>query len=175
MTATRSGSRADDIPHATIEAARGGDQSAFAIVVHRWAMPLAAYLQLAADDASTREELLRDAFMQAWQRIPDLKLAEQLDVWLLRIAQAAATRQLRATASRGRAPGLWADAAELLALRPLLELPRPHREVLTLRYLFGTPAARLPMMLGVASRQVGEWERDGLAALAVDLGTARAA
>ena len=175
MTAARTDPRAAEIPHATIEAARAGDQSAFAIVVHRRAQPLAAYLQLAADDATTQEALLRDAFVEAWQRLPDLKQVGQLDVWLLRLAHDAATRQLRATASRGRAPGLWADRAELLRVRPLLELPRPHREVLSLRYLFGKPAAQLPSVLGVSATQVAEWERDGLGALAVDLGAARAA
>ncbi|MFD5590684.1 RNA polymerase sigma factor [Streptomyces griseorubiginosus] len=85
---------ADDV----LRAARAaeGDEDAFAVLVHRHAPSL---VQLAARLLGTRtaaENVVRDAFLDAWRRLPEFQGCSSFGTWIRRIATARCLNALRA-------------------------------------------------------------------------------
>jgi RNA polymerase sigma-70 factor (ECF subfamily) len=132
-----------------VEAARAGDRTAYSILVRRHQAALHRHLVrmvLSPDDAL---DLTQEAFVRAWQALPQFEPGAQFRTWLFRIASNAALDLIRRrktvefvplddafeAADPAAGPERQAEAAqELRGLEAALARLTPeHREVLLLR------------------------------------------
>ncbi len=133
---------------AVVEAARGGDQHAFAVLYQQTVRPVAAYaglFQLAAND---RDAAITRTFVRAWRDLPLLDDAAHFELWLLRLTH----DELRA-------------AADVEERSPLARLSRAHREALCLRYFFGQTLEQLAGGLDCSPDEAAALDRQALEAL----------
>ncbi len=90
-----------------VNAARAGDQRAFRQLVEVHTRPLHRVCQRILGDASLAEDVLQDAFLNAWRGLPRFDGRSAFGSWLHRIAVNAALVQLRK-----RRPELSMDVTE---------------------------------------------------------------
>ncbi|MDR3618453.1 MAG: sigma-70 family RNA polymerase sigma factor [Paludisphaera borealis] len=139
-----------------------GDRGAFAALVarHERAVWATAWRILRDDHAAA--DASQEAFLQAFNRLGDLRRSERFGVWLLRIARRESIRMARRRArepsrsldeaeadpSQDHFPStrLSADAEDLLAA--VARLPEHERLVVALHYLDGRPVAEVAVALG---------------------------
>lgn len=147
--------------------ARAGDLDAFAEIVRRHEHRLRAVLLRILDDARDVEEVVQDAFVQAWRNLDSYRGDASLFTWLYRIGVNAAMARTR----RRRPLTVDASAIEDLAAeeRPdhlpesaalgrdlrqrivaaLGELPYEYREAVVLRDVAGLSNAEVADALGI--------------------------
>jgi RNA polymerase sigma-70 factor (ECF subfamily) len=169
--------KATDMSNARLERARKGDPEAFAEVFEELRPSVFAVASRVAgpDDA---EDVTMQAFLRAWQALPEFQGRASLKSWLYRIAYNCALDQVR---RRRRSPevqlapadGDAADAADPLeelpdehtaapsarleagetqahVRRALARLPDEHRVALELRYSDGLSYAEIAAATGVS-------------------------
>ena len=62
-----------------------GDDQAFAVLVRRYQSPLYRHAWRLTQDRRTAEDVVQEAFLTAWRRLPSLERAESFRSWLYQI------------------------------------------------------------------------------------------
>ncbi|MGI3784766.1 MAG: RNA polymerase sigma factor [Janthinobacterium lividum] len=62
-----------------------GDDNAFAVLVRRYQAPLFRHAWRLTQDRRTAEDVVQEAFVTAWRRLPTLERAESFRSWLYQI------------------------------------------------------------------------------------------
>jgi RNA polymerase sigma-70 factor (ECF subfamily) len=146
-----------DADSALVDAARRGDRHAFEALYRRhagWLLPV--LWRLAGGDRGRAEDWLQDAFVQAWQRLHQLRNDTAFPAWLKRLAVNLALGDQR----RGRlalanempepaAPEPPWPAADLDLERAIVGLPERARQVLVLFHLAGLGHAEIGEAMGI--------------------------
>jgi RNA polymerase sigma-70 factor, ECF subfamily len=94
--------RVDEADVADVRASLGGDGAAFARLVGRHQQAVAALMARFTRDRGTREQLVQDAFVEAWRSLPGWSGRAAFAAWLRTIATRVGYRFWREQA-RGRA------------------------------------------------------------------------
>jgi RNA polymerase sigma-70 factor (ECF subfamily) len=150
----------DDIAH-LVEAARGGDRSAFGELYTRFARMVHGIL-LARGARWDVDDLVQDVFMIAMQRIATLRDSGAFGGWLAAIARNRATDHFR------RAPQtievaltdevggrMDPDRTEALAALAVIQtLPEAYRETLVLRLVEGMTGPEIAARTGLTPASV---------------------
>lgn len=132
-----------------VQSAREGDKGAFSMLVRRHQRPLYRYLVRMLGSPDDAMELTQEAFVRAWQALPQWQPNARFRTWLFRIANNAALDVLRRRATvafeplddaleplhHGAGPERQAELSqELRELeRALARLAPEHRDILLLR------------------------------------------
>lgn len=150
MTSTAAGPRLEAVEHeAVVEAARGGDHYAFAVLYQQTVRPVAAYSGLLFQlDAEDRDAAVTRTFLRAWRDLPLLDDVARFELWLLRLAH----DELHV-------------AADVEERSPLARLSRTHREALCLRYFFGQTREQVAYGLECSIEEATALDRQALEAL----------
>lgn len=139
-------------------AARDGDRKAFAGLYQRhagWMRPL--LWRLAGGDGGLAEDLLQDSFVQAWQKLEQLREPERFGGWLKQLAVNVALadrRRLKVSGTDEALPQLadieppW-PATDLDLERAVAKLPTRARDVLVLFCLEGFSHQEIAATMGV--------------------------
>lgn len=141
--------RADD----AIVAGRAmdGDVAAFAVLVRRYTPMMRAYSHRMLNASADVDDVVQEAFVTAWQRLPELDEPAKVKSWLMRIVSHKAVDRLRASRpavdiddvdqpapSHSSPPRVAEAKAEVEALGAALrELPDGQRECWVLREIGG--------------------------------------
>lgn len=142
--------------------AADGDTAAFAELVRRHTPLMRAYARRLLPGTADVDDVVQDAFITAWQRLPDLEETASVKSWLMRITSRKAFDRIRGmhpydpiedaevSASEKEAPARVAEAhAGVAALaRALRELPERQRQVWMLREVGGGSYEEIADQLG---------------------------
>lgn len=142
---------------ALVEAARRGDQEAFSALYKAhsgWLFPV--LWRLAGGERGLAEDWLQDTFVQAWNKLDQLREPAAFGGWLKRLAVNVALSERR----RGRlssvdvefeasAPEAPWPAADLDLERAIARLPARARQVLVLFHLSDLGHAEIAEMMGI--------------------------
>lgn len=129
--------------------AADGDTAAFAVLVRRYTPMMRAYARQIMPGTAEVDDVVQDAFVTAWQRLPELQDLGKVKSWLMRITSRKAVDRIRAsrphadiddvdtTAPASAAPPRLAEArAGVAALAEALrDLPDAQRQCWVLREL----------------------------------------
>jgi len=149
---------ADAPPDAVlVEAVRQGTRAAFSELYQRHAGRLMPVLwRLAGGDRGRAEDWLQEAFVQAWQRLDQLRDGNAFGGWLTRLAVNLALGQRRRrhlatveTSCEQAAPEPPWPAADVDLERAIATLPERARQVLVLFHLSGFTHAEIAVLMGV--------------------------
>ena len=144
-----------------VERARSGDQAAFAELVHQVSDTLFGIARRILRDPGLAEDVLQNALVTVWRKLPHLRDPERFDAWAYRIVvhacYAEAPRNRRwATTVRvlpiDRADGT--DDIQSISDRDELErafrtLPLDQRAVFVLHHHVGLPLVAVAEALGI--------------------------
>lgn len=149
----------------TIVAGRAadGDTAAFAVLVRRYTPMMRAYARRILSGTADVDDVVQDAFITAWGRLPNLDDPGRVKSWLMRITSRKAIDRIRATRPQVDleefdlpAPDLSAPARQVEARAgvaalsdALRELPAPQRECWVLREIGGYTYEEIADELGV--------------------------
>ena len=144
-----------------VERARGGDQEAFADLVHQVSDALFGIARRILRDPGLAEDVLQNALVTIWRKLPHLREVDRFDGWAFRILVTACY----ADAPRNRR---WATTVRVLPInraddtddyrsisdRDELErafrlLPLDQRSVFVLHHHVGLPLVAVAEMLGI--------------------------
>jgi len=147
-----------------------GDAEAFDRLVDRYSAPLYSFAARLVRSAEDGEDLVQQAFLNAWQALRGGVRPLRLAPWLFRITRNLCFDHLEkrrpepldeAAAERLRAPERAepeqvAERYQALAdvTHALEAIPAPHREVLLLRELHGFDYASIAAILGISDKAV---------------------
>ena len=160
--------------HAALPRAAGGDHAAYAEVVRASQSTVASIAMAITRDHASSEDIAQEAFLRAWQRLPELRSPDSFLPWLRQITRNLARDHLRAQRLRQAPPGLDVDAALAAAADPapgpagraaadeeaavaadvLDALPEEAREVLLLFYREGQSSRQVASLLGLSDAAV---------------------
>lgn len=149
-----------DSPHGSLEHADDhivagraidGDVAAFAVLVRRYTPMMRAYVRRMLNANADVDDIVQDAFVTAWQRLPELEEPARVKSWLMRIVSRKAVDRIRSTRLHSDIDEVDSPAplhsspdhvvqvrAEVDALAAALEeLPDAQRECWVLRELAG--------------------------------------
>jgi RNA polymerase sigma-70 factor (ECF subfamily) len=153
--------------------ARGGDEDAFAALVHRYTRPLFNFAYRFLGDADDASDIVQQTFFQLFRALPSLDLATSVRPWLYQCARSRCLDRLRrkgalpfsalapvvegATSPVEHIPDpdpLPEAIAERSDLQALLQaaiqaLPLRYREVVVLRYTTDLTFAEIAAALGM--------------------------
>lgn len=144
-----------------VERARSGDQEAFADLVHQVSDTLFGVARRILRDPDLAEDVLQNALVTIWRKLPHLREADRFEGWAYRIVvhacYAEAPRNRRwATTVRviPVEPATDVDDAERIAMRDELEqafrkLPLDQRAVFVLHHHAGLPLVAIAETLGI--------------------------
>lgn len=152
----------EDPDRALVEAAAGGDVSAFERLYRRHVGRVHGTLLRLAAQRAQAEDWTQDTFVRAWQKLPGFRFESAFGSWLYRLAVNTALMGLRAAAARVQgvagedalqsvpeaepaAPGLRLDLAQAVA-----RLPPRARAVLVLHDVEGWTHEEIGAELGIA-------------------------
>jgi RNA polymerase sigma-70 factor (ECF subfamily) len=144
-----------------VERARSGDQEAFADLVHQVSDSLFGVARRILRDPGLAEDVLQNALVTIWRKLPHLREPERFDAWAFRIlvnacyADASRNRRWAATVRVlpvGRAD--LVDDYQAISDRDELErafrrLPLDHRAVFVLHHHVGLPLVAVAETLGI--------------------------
>ena len=144
-----------------VERARSGDQEAFADLVHQVSDTLFGVARRILRDPGLAEDVLQNALVTIWRKLPHLRDVDRFDAWSFRIL----VHACYADASRNRR---WASTVRVLPLeRPdttddfrssddrdeletaFRELPLDQRAVFVLHHHAGLPLVAVAEALGI--------------------------
>lgn len=144
-----------------VERARSGDQQAFADVVHQVSDTLFGVARRILRDPGLAEDVLQNALVTIWRKLPQLRDADHFDAWAFRIL----VNACYADAPRNRR---WASTVRVLPIhradatddfrsiddRDELEsafrrLPLDQRAVFVLHHQVGLPLVAVAETLGI--------------------------
>lgn len=169
-----------DLDRTCMHRMRAGDTRALEELYDRHAPMLYGLVLRIVGRATDAEEVLQDAWMQAWKRVETWDPARgTVAAWLVTLARSRAIDRVRSVASRQRAetaappPETTADADEPAAnatrrqrqerLSAALGTLTPRqREVLELGYFGGFSQSEIAARLGAPLGSVKSWTRQGL-------------
>ena len=144
-----------------VERARSGDQAAFADLVHQVSDTLLGIARGILRDPGLAEDVLQDALVTIWRKLPHLREPERFEAWAYRIlvnACYAAAPQNRRWASTVRILPIDrasnADDVQAVSDRDELErafrkLPLDQRAVFVLHHHAGLPLVAVAEALGI--------------------------
>jgi RNA polymerase sigma-70 factor, ECF subfamily len=144
-----------------VERARSGDQEAFGDLVHQVSDTLFGVARRILRDPGLAEDVLQNALVTIWRKLPHLRDPERFDAWAYRIlvhacyAEAPRSRRWAATVRVlpvERADGT--DAFTAISDRDELErafrsLPLDQRAVFVLHHHVGLPLVEVAESLGI--------------------------
>lgn len=108
-----------------IEAARGGDQSAFAEIVRHYRSRVYGAALHITGSHSDAEDVAQEAFVRAYRGLPDFDGRAQLFTWLYRITVNTALNYMRSHSRRRRLARAGSERVELHGGRPEAPGSRP--------------------------------------------------
>ena len=144
-----------------VERARSGDQEAFADLVHQVSDTLLGVARRILRDPGLAEDVLQNALLTIWRKLPHLRDAERFEGWAFRILVRACyadapTNQRWASAIRVLHTDEASDVndIQMIADRDELEqafrrLPLEHRAVFVLHHHVGLPLVVVAETLGI--------------------------
>lgn len=144
-----------------VERARSGDQQAFADLVHQISDTLFGIARRILRDPGLAEDVLQNALVTIWRKLPHLREVDRFDGWAFRIlvnACYADAPRNRAWASTVRVLPMnradTSDAYESISDRDQLErafrtLPLDQRAVFVLHHHVGLPLVTVAETLGI--------------------------
>jgi RNA polymerase sigma-70 factor (ECF subfamily) len=143
--------------------AADGDTEAFRVLVLRYGPVMRGYARRMLNGGEDVDDVVQDALVSAWQRLPDLEKPEAVRSWLLRIVTHKALERIRArrphaditemeqaapeSASPPRVAERRSQLEELAAA--LAELPEAQRQCWVLREFAGYSYEELADELGL--------------------------
>jgi RNA polymerase sigma-70 factor (ECF subfamily) len=151
---------------ALVEAARSGNEEAFASIVRGSADRLFVVAHRILRDVGRAEDAVQQAFLTAWRELPALRETERFDAWIHRIlvhaCYAEAKRASKWTANVALLPidGPTApDTTESIVARDALDrgfrrLPTEQRAAFVLRHHLGWSVAEIAESLGVPTETI---------------------
>ena len=144
-----------------VERARSGDQEAFADLVHQVSNTLFGVARRILRDPSLAEDVLQNALVTIWRKLPHLRDVDRFDAWAFRIL----VHACYAAAPRNRR---WASTVRVLPLeradstddfqsiddrdeleRAFRGLPLDQRAVFVLHHHVGLPLVGVAETLGI--------------------------
>ena len=91
-------------------AARGGDESAMAMLYERYKRPLYAYLnRMLNNDAMTADDIFQDLWIKVIKKLPEYREDGRFSAWLFRVARNQVMEHFRREKSRSRIGHLTDD------------------------------------------------------------------
>ena len=145
-----------------VEAARTGDEEAFAAIARGLADRLFAVAYRILRDVGRAEDAVQETLVTAWRELPGLREAERFEAWIHRIlvyACYAEARRTRRWSASLRVVSIEAsmtdqDATQAVATRDALErgfrrLPPEQSSVFVLHHYLGWPLGEIAETLGV--------------------------
>ncbi|MDI6825424.1 MAG: sigma-70 family RNA polymerase sigma factor [Bacillota bacterium] len=144
-----------------VRRARQGDGEAFARLLGRHSHPLLRLVTRITADPYAAEDILQEATLAAWRRLPSLRDATAFRKWFTAIAVRLAWQYLRAErrrrkihgAATGDSPSAHDHAARvtdaLWVTQALTALPERHRQVVILRYWADLTSREIGKALGI--------------------------
>lgn len=87
--------------------AADGDVAAFAVLVRRYTPMMRAYTRRMLNSSADVDDTVQEAFVAAWQRLPELEDPAKVKSWLMRVAGRKAVDRIRA-----RRPQVSVDGVE---------------------------------------------------------------
>lgn len=162
--------------------AMAGSRKDFEALVRLTARAVHAELVVLTGDKAQSEDLTQETYLRAWRNISGLAEAGKFRPWLYAIARTAALdahrlshrkkrgappAPLEETPSPTTSPDRTAEARETQqrAVAALGQLPAPHRQALTLRFLHQADYAQISRDLGVTNGALRGLLTRGLAML----------
>lgn len=130
-----------------VNAALNGEKQAFTVLVKRYERPVRAVAMSVLGNHTNAQDVVQDAFVRAYERLPRLRKAEAFGPWLMKIthrcALSMAGQRLSETtfdstdafATEGKDGRLDEDKQRLLAA--VVKLPKAEKQVVMLRYFAG--------------------------------------
>jgi RNA polymerase sigma-70 factor (ECF subfamily) len=144
-----------------VERARSGDQEAFADLVHQVSDTLLGIARRILRDPGLAEDVLQNALLTIWRKLPHLRNADHFEGWAFRIL----VHACYADAQRNRR---WASTVRVLPMelasgiddiqsvgdrdeleRAFRELPLDQRAVFVLHHHVGLPLVTVAETLGI--------------------------
>ncbi len=151
----------DDSDEALVEAARGGDRVAFGLLVDRYRGLVYAFAYARLRNREEAEDTAQEAFLRAYQYLPDFRMADRFGGWLMRIARNLCTDVIRRRRGRpteelsddwmdhGPTPEMAAmvreDRRELTAA--INALPEKHQVLILMHYGSGRSYREMAMAM----------------------------
>jgi RNA polymerase sigma-70 factor (ECF subfamily) len=144
-----------------VERARSGDQEAFAVLVHQVSDPLFGVARRILRDPGLAEDVLQNALVTIWRKLPQLREPDRFEGWAFRIlvhaCYAEAPRNRRWAATVRVIPvdrASEVDEFDSFATRDELEqafrrLPLDQRAVFVLHHHVGLPLVVIAETLGI--------------------------
>lgn len=149
-----------------VERARGGDEEAFAALVHGCVDRLYAIAYRILRDPDRAADALQQTLIHLWEDLPDLRDPARFDAWTCRLVVHASYREARRErrwTSRVREitadppgdnrVGRIVDRDELE--RAFRRLTPEHRAVVVLHYFIGLPVTEIAESLGIPTGTAG--------------------
>ncbi|MEE9393862.1 MAG: sigma-70 family RNA polymerase sigma factor [Planctomycetota bacterium] len=133
----------------------GGDVHRFAEIVQRYDVLVRRTIARAVSDGDTREELVQQTFYQAFKNLGGLRHPDQLEAWLIRIAERRLAQHIRAASRRSAHEKNAARPVEEPSERPTwvweeaARLPPSLADILFLRYRMGLDYGEISERLSV--------------------------
>lgn len=151
---------------ALVEAARSGDEEAFASIVRQAADRLFVVAHRILRDVGRAEDAVQQTLVTAWRELPSLREAERFEAWLHRILVHACYAEAR-SASRWSAKVValsqdgpaTRDATQDIVTRDALDrgfrrLPTEQRAAFVLHHYLGWSVAEIAETLGVPTETI---------------------
>jgi RNA polymerase sigma-70 factor (ECF subfamily) len=144
--------------------AQQGDQEAFSAIVEECWTPLVRFARSIVGDADA-EDIVQEALLIAWRKLPGLKIRPAFASWLYRIALRVSLRRIRSrprlaplTLAHDRATGGRA-AEEIDVERVLAALPPRQRAVMHLTLIEGMSDSEIGAVLAIEPASVRSHRR----------------
>ena len=149
-----------------VERARHGDREAFAVLVHQVSDSLYSVAYRILRDTGLAEDVLQNALVLAWRRLPKLRDPDRFEAWIHRILVHACYDESQKTRSwRGSVTPLpielpgTTDETSQVADRDELErafrwLSIEQRAVFVLHHYLGLPLVEVAELLGIPAGTV---------------------
>lgn len=149
--------------------AADGDVRAFEALVRRYAPLMRAYAARVLGSHADSDDVVQDAFVTAWSRLPDLDDGGAVKSWLMRIVS-------RASIDRVRARRIMDDIADHDPPAPVWQTPPRVVEARTQEQALARALAALPELQRQSwvLKEVGDYSYDDIASeLGVPVSTVR--
>ncbi len=148
----------------TVALSRRDHRAALVLMAEAWSVDLGRFCAILVGSRAEAEELLQEAFIEAWAALPRLRKPEQARSWMFGIVRRVCSQHLRRRDRRAALrerygpltlvsatatdPGERADTAARLEAA-LHDLPRALREAVLLRYQADLSGPEIARALGI--------------------------